>query len=341
MASLTQKSTKSTPINSNTGLWVGILFSFVFTGLIWFLGRRYLTAIDLEPDRPGMWYAWMLRNPSFWTHATAWLGYTLHQIAIWGILYYAQSQKPRYSHNLHKFNILALATNAFFIILHLLQTHIWYDGLAQAVPEWTSQWSVILVLVIVLLMENQRRGLILGKKAPFLKEAGRAVRKYHGYYFAWAITYTFWYHPMEFTSGHLLGFFYMFLLMLQGSLFYTRAHVNKWWTLVQEVFVIFHGTMVSLMNDDGLWTMFLFGFAGLFVFTQMYGLGLSQWQRWFFWGLYIGGIIVTYSARGWDKWNELIRIPATEYLVVFILALLITGGMRLWPQKVIGTSQQT
>ena len=40
------------------------------------------------------------------------------------------------------------------------------------------------------------------------------ARKYHGYYFAWAIIYTFWYHPMEITGGHLLGFFYMFLLLL-------------------------------------------------------------------------------------------------------------------------------
>ena len=31
------------------------------------------------------------------------------------------------------------------------QTHIWYDGLAQDVPIWTSQFSVIIMLVIILL----------------------------------------------------------------------------------------------------------------------------------------------------------------------------------------------
>ena len=47
---------------------------------------------------------------------------------------------------------------------------------------------------------------------------------------------------MEATSGHLIGFLYMFLLMLQGSLLFTRAHVNRWWTLVLEVAVLAHGT---------------------------------------------------------------------------------------------------
>ncbi len=43
---------------------------------------------------------------------------------------------------------------------------------------------------------------------------------------------------MEPTNGHLIGFFYMFLLMLQGSLFFTRIHVNRWWTLIQEFLVL-------------------------------------------------------------------------------------------------------
>ena len=70
---------------------------------------------------------------------------------------------------------------------------------------------------------------------PIKQEIIRFARKYHGYFFAWATIYTFWYHPMDNTTGHLIGFFYMFLLLLQGSLFLTRIHVNKYWTVVQEV----------------------------------------------------------------------------------------------------------
>jgi len=126
----------------------------------------------------------------------------------------------------------ALAASAFFILLHFVQTHIWYDGLAQDVSIFSSQGSVIVLLVWVLLMENNRRGMFFGKKLPIKQEIIRFARKYHGYFFAWATIYTFWYHPMVNTSGHLIGFLYMFLLMLQGSLFFTRIHTNRWWTLL-------------------------------------------------------------------------------------------------------------
>ncbi|MDA7916273.1 hypothetical protein N9B94_03465 [Verrucomicrobia bacterium] len=64
-------------------------------------------------------------------------------------------------------------------------------GLAQDVSIWSSQWSVIIMLVLILHMENQRRGIVFGKKIRFLTETERVVRKYHGYIFSWAIVYTF------------------------------------------------------------------------------------------------------------------------------------------------------
>ena len=67
-----------------------------------------------------------------------------------------------------------------------------------------SFWAVALMLVWVLLMENPRRGLVFGKKIAFPKRVTSVARRYHGYYFAWATVYTFWYHPMEATSGHLI-----------------------------------------------------------------------------------------------------------------------------------------
>jgi hypothetical protein len=198
-----------------------------------------------------------------------------------------------------------------------------YDGLAQDVSIFSSQGSVILMLVMILLMENQRRDLFFGKKIGFLKETGRIARRYHGYIFAWAIVYTFWYHPMENTMGHLLGFVYTFLLLLQGSLFYTRIHVNKYWTVVQEVAVLFHGTIVAVYQGNGIWPMFLFGFAALFVVTQMYGLGLSRGWRWAFIAAYVTGVVAVYSGRGWAMVNEIVRIPVIEYGLVFVLALII------------------
>lgn len=319
-------STKNNTLTSSKALWGGVIFSFLFTGLIWLL-RGAIPAVDFLPDQGASWYYWKLPEPTFWSRATAWGGYLLHQVAIWGLIYTAQKAKTKYTNGLQRINIMALAINAVFIVLHLLQTIFFYDGLAQDVSIWSSQGSVVLMLVMILLMENQRRGLFFGKKVGFLKETARVARKYHGYIFAWGVIYTFWYHPMEATMGHLLGFIYTFFLMVQGSLMFTRAHLNKWWTLVLEISVLVHGTLVALQTNT-MWPMFFFGFAGMFVVTQMYGLGLNKYWRWGFIAAYIAGVLIVYSSRGWANVNEVVRIPLIEYLLVFLLALIIWLIMR-------------
>jgi hypothetical protein len=302
-------------------LWWGVGLSFVFTAIIWLAGQR-LSSIQLLPDQGSSWYYWKLPEPTFWSRATAWGGYILHQVASWGLIYYAQSRPHKYITGLHPVNKAALGVNALFILLHFIQTHIWYDGLAQDVSIWSSQASVIILLVWVLLMENSRRGLFFGKKAPIKQEIIRAARKYHGYIFSWAVVYTFWYHPMEITSGHLLGFLYTFLLMVQGSLFFTRAHINKWWTFALEFMVLIHGTIVAIYQRGftGFWPMFFFGFLGIFIITQMHGLGLSRRVRWLLFAGYAGFAAWVYSWRGINRLDELIRIPLIEYLAVFVLA---------------------
>ena len=318
----------SDPRTTKIALWGGIAFSLAFTALIWLAGER-LNAIPLLPDQGALWYEWKLPPDAvtFWTRLSYWGLYALHQIAFWGLIYYAQTRVQKYAKGLHMVNLWALGLNALFIVLHFVQSHIWYDGLAQDTPVWSSQGSVILMLCAILLMENQRRGLFFGKKVPFLKRAGSFARQYHGYLFAWAITYTFWFHPMVNTAGHLLGFLYTFFLMLQGSLFLTRVHVNKWWMLVQEVSVLFHGTMVALLQGSGIWTMFFFGFAGMFVITQMHGLGWSNRTRWGVGVSYILAALVVYNFKGWEYLNEIIRIPIIEYLVMFVIAGLIALGI--------------
>ena len=322
----TEKENKSTTRFDILALWIGILFSLLFTGLIWWLGPL-LDKVQLAPDQGASWYYWKLPNPTFWTRVTAWGFYLLHQFSLWGLIYYAQTRVKKYSTNLHKLNYLALGANAFFILLHVLQTHLWYDGLAQDVSIWSSQISVIILLVWVLLMENNRRGMFFGKPLPVSREIIRVARKYHGYFFAWATIYTFWYHPTISTSGHLIGFLYMFLLLLQGSLFFTRIHVNRWWTFIQEVGVLFHGTIVAVWQGADLWPMFAFGFGGVLVVTQMYGLKLSKWVRWGLLSVYIGFALIIYSERGWANLNEIIRIPIIDYIAVLIMAGILWIGI--------------
>lgn len=316
-------------LSSSLVLWAGIAFSGLFTLLIWALDYR-LAGIELLPDTGFSWYYWKLPSPTFWTRATSWGFYLAHQLVIWAIIYYAQVlNKHRYTKGLHRVNVWALAANAFFIFLHLIQTHLWYDGLAQDTSIVSSQGAVIVMLVWILLMENNRRGQFFGKKVPFSKEVVRFARTYHGYFFAWAIIYTFWYHPMVSTSGHLIGFLYMFLLLLQGSLFYTRIHTNRWWTFALEFTVLVHGTLVAVMQGNGLWPMFLFGFGGILVMTQMYGLGLSLGSRLLILGGYIGSALFVYGNVGWHRLNEIVRIPLIEYGSVFVLAGLFWLGLRI------------
>jgi|GEM_PF-84228 len=309
-------------------LWAGILFSAAFTGLIWWGGSR-LEGVPLLPDQGPSWYYWKLPEPGLWSRLTAWGFYAVHQVAFWGLIYYAQTRQKKYRARLHPVNFWALGVNAFFIGLHFVQTQIWYDGLAQDVSIWSSQASVVLLLVWVLLMENRRRGLFFGNKVPFPRRVVDIARKYHGYYFAWAIVYTFWYHPMVSTSGHLWGFFYMFLLLLQGSLFFTRIHINKYWTFVQEFTVLVHGALVAVMQGNDLWPMFAFGFGGILVITQLYGLGLPAWQRWAVTVGYILSALWVYSGRVWQAFSEIIRIPVIEYILVFLLAGLIALGLGI------------
>ena len=153
-----------------------------------------------------------------------------------------------YSKTLHPINVVALLASLAFIGLHELQTQLFYDGLAQDVSIFSSQGSVVLLLVVVLLMENRRRGMFFTTPMPMKAQVIDFARKYHGYLFSWAAIYTFWYHPMLNTSGHLIGFFYMFLILIQGSLFLTRAHTNRVWTLCLELLV----AVLSLLIWGGL-----------------------------------------------------------------------------------------
>jgi uncharacterized membrane protein YhdT len=298
----------------------GILISVIFTVII------AVTAANLSHfpivGRTGIafYYPWQLREPNSIAQLTAWGGYLLHNIIAWVIIYLAQREKPKFGNNLHWFNRAMIVTHVIFIILHIVQTQLFYDGLAQDVPEVTAQGSVALMLIFIILFETPRRGLIFGKKFKFKENFVQVVRKYHGYLFAWATIYTFWYHPTEGSWGHLIGFLYMFMLFVQSALIFNRAHLNRWWTFSLEAFVVIHGTVVAVLQGNGLWPMFAFGFGAMIVLTQMYGLGLNTWTKR---GLAIGflTLVVLYYAlaRNIAGLNEVIRIPVIDYAVVFLL----------------------
>lgn len=65
------------------------------------------------------------------------------------------------------------------------------------------------------------------------------------YAFSWTVIYTFWYHPMENTYGHALGFVHTYIVMIQGSLIFQKIHLNKYWRSVKK----FHSHQKELFKS--------------------------------------------------------------------------------------------
>jgi hypothetical protein len=308
--------------------WWGLLGCAAIIGVMLAAGP-YSEGLVLFPDKGDMWYFWQLAEPTAITRLAAWVPFSLHWIAMWYLISRGRSERPKYVFGLHRFNLWAIIVNVFFVLLHVVQTNIWYDGLAQDTHEATSLGSVVIMLFAIMLMENNRRGLFFGKKVPMMFSAGDVVRRYHGYYFSWAIIYTFWYHPVEITQGHIAGFAYMNLLFLQGSLFFTRWHTNRWWTMSLELLFTIHGALVAYFilqkEQMGPWAMFFFGGICLFLVTQMHGLGLSRRGK-----LIIAAPLIALIAAFYLSFPDLIgtlpRVPAINYIgtvLVFLVVLLL------------------
>jgi len=157
-----------------------------------------LQQVVLLPDQGAAWYFWKRTDPNFASLGTSWGGYILHQLFIWGIISWAQKNREKLSDRtkMHAINWIALGGTAVFGLMHFIQTALWYDGLAQNVSVFSSQASVILLLVLVLMIEAPRRGLFFGSGGRQFVGIRPFLIRYHGYYFSWAVVYTFWFHPM-------------------------------------------------------------------------------------------------------------------------------------------------
>jgi len=228
-------------------------------------------------------------------------------------------------------------TTIVFSLLHLAQTHVNFDGLAQDIPIWTSQGSVIVMLALVLVMENPRRGLFLGKKAgkPMTARVVGVLRRNHSYIIAWALVYTFWFHPATSDPQLLTGFIYMMLLFTQMSLAYTDVHLRAGWIAFLESFVAIHAFVVAInntlnpqINSADMWPMFLSGFAFMVVFTYIYAFKPRKEIRVFAVLAYFAGLIWIYLPApigyGRDPMRimmvEFLWIPITLYLLAYVFA---------------------
>ncbi|HRS65565.1 MAG TPA: hypothetical protein P5519_06715 [Spirochaetia bacterium] len=294
-----------------------LLIAVCFAVLIAVLSPT-LIRFSKPEDQGSWWYYWQLANPTVWSRLSVWGLYIVHQLFIWWIVFRMFKEK-NHPDSVSVLNKTALWGNFVFMGLHLLQTHVFYDGLAQDVPVWSSQWSVIIMLVIMIYLLIPRRGIVLGMNMPLKARVYGWIRKYHGAYISWALVYTFWFHPMEGDYGLLTGFFYMFLLFIQLSFAGTRIHTTIGWITVLELLVGLHGPAISLQKHlaEGLgssifadtWPMFLFGFVAVFVFTGQFGFKYKVQTRIAIFLLYTVAALVVYYFRGYTRLFEITFIP--------------------------------
>ena len=123
---------------------------------------------------------------------------------------------------------------------------------------------------------------------------------------------------------------------------YTNLHLNKYWRLTQEAWVIVHSGVVAAQTGGDeqkgtrLWPRFVFGFSLGFVITQIFGLPfwrkLPTWSRFLPLLVYSAITLWAYSwipdadGNTWVRLPEIFTIPSTFYIffvyayfLVFIL----------------------
>ena len=342
-------------IDAITAWKIAVTVSLLFVGLIWVLGGNLDRFVNtLLPDQGASWYYWKLPERSTGTMLVVWALYLIHQFGAWGGIYWAQRNLSGQltSKTLSKYSIFMFVWNLLFMALHFVETHLWFDGLAQYVPIWTSQGSVILMLVFVLIIENRRRGLFLGKKikTPLTTQVMGFFRRIHMYVFAWALVYTFWFHPMAVDPQLLSGFIYMFFLFTQMSLAWTWLHLNSRWIIFLESYVAIHALIVAIYNtlqhgSANMWPMFFAGFAFMFVFTYQFGLKLSRRINLSIIGAYLVFLVWLYAPNPLGYGRGLDYIMRAEFLwipiILYALAL-VFGGVVYISQKMVnrlGVSQ--
>jgi hypothetical protein len=216
---------------------------------------------------------------------TPWLCYIPHQAGQWFILFKAKQAKKRGElqwTDSDVWNPYAWAMfqwNLFFVFVHVLQTQYFYDGLAATFPEISTLFAGVSSILVAFVFEVRRRGFAFtwtpSAWRESLFELADIFKQYHGYLACFGITLTFWYHTMESTFAHLTGFIHIFLLLWQSSLIYQKSHRNRYWTLLLEMWILLHGSVVAYYQgilEGGLHLMFLTSFTFLFIMGPMWGI---------------------------------------------------------------------
>ncbi|KAI3661665.1 hypothetical protein MP638_002917 [Amoeboaphelidium occidentale] len=261
--------------------------------------------------------------------SSAWICYLFHQSAQFYLIFKAKEAHANgeldWSDKINFYARAMFGLNLFFAALHVLQSHLFYDGLAGSFPEISTLFAGVSSLVVGFMFEFTRRGFIFGftpeSFKSFFDDFCYVVRKYHGYLASFGATLTFWYHVMEGTLSHATGFFHIFLLLVQSSLLFQNAHRNRNWTALLEFWILVHGSIVAYFQgymQGFLFKMFFASFGLLFLMTVVWGLpavqsflksGNESEKSVKYWGL-LSTIVITFTAFSvWFFYDGLMYLP--------------------------------
>ena len=247
-----------------------------------------------------------------------------------------------WSTNLDTINCITIVGNILFVILRIVQTHIWYDGLAHDVSETASMGAVFLPVAIAIMMQQTERGIIFGYslQSETFVILTNIARRFHGYIFVWGILFDFWYHPVESGSAHLSGFFIILLFLIQGSLMFTTSHLNILWRNILEFTVIFHAIAVELPRTHrDSWKMFLSGGLTMFIISQMHAFPISLLTKSALAIVCLTLVFYLYRHDAKGRWKEMFRIPVIYYIFIIIFYLVLytiyvlISVLAYWPES--------
>jgi hypothetical protein len=123
-----------------SALWFVFLFSFAMVAATWLVSPLLAPfRAQLLPDSGASWYYWKLPHPELWASISLWVLYLAHQITVWVLIAKLKDDPWPEAGTIGRYNLRLLIANAVFIVLHLVQTTLFYDALAQFTPVMSSQ----------------------------------------------------------------------------------------------------------------------------------------------------------------------------------------------------------
>ncbi|KAI6656079.1 hypothetical protein LOD99_11334 [Oopsacas minuta] len=362
-------------MDSTVGLIVGVIFSLCVVLLTKFIGpnlRKNFTPLPVW--RGVLWYRWkslpsqQALNFSPFTGIkfpyslnvrakSAWLGFILHFIFMtfmitWAKIRYSTHHTHNcpvptapswcdYTNKLEIIHYVFLIGTAIFVILHLLQTHYSYDGIAQDAAEMVPIIGTVLSLVVLALMQQTERGLVFGyglDTETFIALTNIA-RRFHPFIVGWDIVFTFWYHPMEGGVHHIPGLLPLLCIFIQGCLLFTTVHLNPIWRVALELLGFPHAIYIEYSHPErGRWKMFLTGVLLTPIVVHFHMFNMSFILTTSLLVCYVTLVVVLYRDMPWYRWTEPLHFPCIIFLLIFLvygimyIPYSVTNVLGMWPE---------